>query len=99
MILNCEDPRSVDVALQAIAGANDTLPRAPLLDCNAESLIQRRLIERSLPDESYELALPLYTRALAFLRSDSGHKISEIKTTKARKLEIQLQNMQVETEE
>ncbi|KAF8752469.1 hypothetical protein RHS01_07698 [Rhizoctonia solani] len=32
MITNCEVPRSVDVALQAIAGANKRLPREPLED-------------------------------------------------------------------
>ncbi|KAG9126681.1 hypothetical protein FRC07_002410 [Ceratobasidium sp. 392] len=43
MVTNCEDSRSVDIALQALAGAYDDLPQVPLEQCRALSLIFSRL--------------------------------------------------------
>ncbi|QRV72333.1 hypothetical protein RhiJN_00347 [Ceratobasidium sp. AG-Ba] len=43
MIKNCEDSRSVEVALQAIGNARHELPPKPLLDCNALALVSARL--------------------------------------------------------
>lgn len=43
MISNCKDPQSVDLALQALAGATLHLPRASLWDCNAIQHVAQRL--------------------------------------------------------
>ncbi|QRV79734.1 transmembrane protein [Ceratobasidium sp. AG-Ba] len=43
IITNCEDSRSVDVALQAIAGAGHELPYEPLAQCSARDLIIQRI--------------------------------------------------------
>ncbi|QRV96300.1 hypothetical protein RhiJN_24318 [Ceratobasidium sp. AG-Ba] len=43
MIVNCEDSRSVDLALQAIAGARHELPQTTLADARALELIDTRL--------------------------------------------------------
>ncbi|KAG9121638.1 hypothetical protein FRC07_002335 [Ceratobasidium sp. 392] len=43
LIVNYEDTKSADIALQAIAGANHKLPLEPLSECGAHSLIQQRL--------------------------------------------------------
>lgn len=69
LIKNCEVPRSVDVALQAIAGAHHDLPREALKECNAALLVCRRLATSHLCAGNYELVTALYTRALVFLRA------------------------------
>ncbi|KAG8790028.1 hypothetical protein FRC12_012884 [Ceratobasidium sp. 428] len=43
LIANCEDSRSVDTALQAMAGANENLPIEPLAECRALELVLSRL--------------------------------------------------------
>ncbi|QRV94414.1 hypothetical protein RhiJN_22432 [Ceratobasidium sp. AG-Ba] len=43
MIVNCEDSRSVDVALQAISAARTTMPLTPLDECDAISRIDGKL--------------------------------------------------------
>jgi hypothetical protein len=43
LIVNCKDSRSVDLALQAISGATNTLPQVPLMDCGALMLVCQRL--------------------------------------------------------
>ncbi|KAG8723576.1 hypothetical protein FRC09_002722 [Ceratobasidium sp. 395] len=43
LITNCEDSRSVDIALQAIAGARTELPHASLAQCNSIYLAGSRL--------------------------------------------------------
>ncbi|KAF8598464.1 hypothetical protein BDV93DRAFT_609819 [Ceratobasidium sp. AG-I] len=70
LIVNCEVPSSVDVALQALAGATETLPKELLEKCDAAMLICRRLTASSSYVGDYKLSISLYTRALAFLRSE-----------------------------
>ncbi|KAG9099479.1 hypothetical protein FRC07_010521, partial [Ceratobasidium sp. 392] len=43
IITNCDDSRSVDIALQALAGAPDGLPHAPLEQCDTAALFLSRL--------------------------------------------------------
>ncbi|KAG9125580.1 hypothetical protein FRC07_007013 [Ceratobasidium sp. 392] len=43
MLTNCEDSRSVDIVLQALAGAHDGLPHAPLEQCKTTTLVLSRL--------------------------------------------------------
>ncbi|KAG9084834.1 hypothetical protein FRC06_003877, partial [Ceratobasidium sp. 370] len=43
LISNCEDSRSVDTTLQAIAGADHNLPYQPLKDCEVFSRVSTRL--------------------------------------------------------
>ncbi|KAG9096330.1 hypothetical protein FS749_008715 [Ceratobasidium sp. UAMH 11750] len=43
VISNCENSNSVDTALQAIAGADHSLPCEPLWNCNAAGLVKQRL--------------------------------------------------------
>ncbi|KAG8793668.1 hypothetical protein FRC12_002072 [Ceratobasidium sp. 428] len=52
MIMNCEDSRSVDVALQAIGGAHNDLPYAPLAQCGALNLALSRLNSSALPNHA-----------------------------------------------
>ncbi|EUC54423.1 transmembrane protein, putative, partial [Rhizoctonia solani AG-3 Rhs1AP] len=70
MITNCEVPRSVDVTLQAIAGANKQLPREPLERCNAALVISRRLGSGDLYTKAETKLVSLYIRALFVLGSD-----------------------------
>jgi hypothetical protein len=44
MIVNCEDSRSVDTALQAIAGGSEKLPQGPLGESGATQLVAHRLV-------------------------------------------------------
>ncbi|KAF8669620.1 hypothetical protein RHS04_08826 [Rhizoctonia solani] len=79
MITNCEVPRSVDVALQAIAGANKRLPREPLEECKAALVISRRLGSGDLYSRAGTRLVSLYIRALFVLGSnaesmDDSHK-------------------------
>ncbi|KAG8752586.1 hypothetical protein FRC11_008222, partial [Ceratobasidium sp. 423] len=71
VVRNCEVPSSVDIALQAIAGANRDLPRQPLEACKAALLISRRLASGRLYKESAtdRQRIDLYVRALSFLGS------------------------------
>ncbi|KAG9076887.1 hypothetical protein FRC06_009235, partial [Ceratobasidium sp. 370] len=43
LIATCEDSRSVDTALQAIAGAHSDLPHGPLVECGTLDLVRPRL--------------------------------------------------------
>ncbi|KAH7332940.1 hypothetical protein B0J17DRAFT_721743 [Rhizoctonia solani] len=43
MIQNCQTPRSVDIALQSLAGATQGLHRVPLVQSDAWTLVKRRL--------------------------------------------------------
>lgn len=43
MITNCEDSKSVDIALQALAGAGLDLPCESFWECGATELVARRL--------------------------------------------------------
>ena len=70
LIVNCEVPSSVDMALQAIAGATESLPKQLLKECDAAMLICRRLTASSSYVGNYERTISLYTRALAFLQSE-----------------------------
>ncbi|CAE6434554.1 unnamed protein product [Rhizoctonia solani] len=70
MIANCEVPHSVDIALQAIAGANKQLPRKPLEQCNAALVISRRLGSGDLYTKAGTKLVSRYIRALFVLGSD-----------------------------
>ncbi|CAE6391015.1 unnamed protein product [Rhizoctonia solani] len=80
LIETCEDPRSVDIALQAIAGAEETLPLEPLKECNAPLMISRRLTAGSAHTKTSEFkqVFQLYARALSCFQS-SGASASEAK--------------------
>lgn len=60
----------MDTALQAIAGATESLPKQLLKECDAAMLICRRLTASSSYVGNYRRAISLYTRALAFLQSE-----------------------------
>ncbi|CAE6421870.1 unnamed protein product, partial [Rhizoctonia solani] len=65
MIETCETPRSVDVALQSLAAAEEGLPGDTLQKCNAWTMIKRRFesIDRSEQSEQTRAA-DLYKRGL-----------------------------------
>ncbi|KAG8789306.1 hypothetical protein FRC12_013660 [Ceratobasidium sp. 428] len=77
LIVNYEDPRSADIALQAIAGANSKLPYEPLGSCRAGPLIDQKLrscFSARITNQTLQLkdialleAASLYTRALSRL--------------------------------
>ncbi|CAE7071623.1 unnamed protein product, partial [Rhizoctonia solani] len=68
LIQNCETPSSVDIALQAIAGASSRIPLEPLESCQATLRILQRLVS-SNPDNATKADTKLYSRALAVLGS------------------------------
>lgn len=67
LIEKCEDPRAVDVALQAIAGAGDTLPLDLLVKCEADKMMCQRLVARSTYHGNYETNTELYARAFTIM--------------------------------
>lgn len=89
LMTNSQDIRSVDVALQAIAGANNCLPAKPLIECGAHSLVSQRFRNCfiSHPQSGFSfLSNPglvdvasLYGRALAYFMAD-GRYASEVET-------------------
>ncbi|KAG8789791.1 hypothetical protein FRC12_013214 [Ceratobasidium sp. 428] len=68
LIANCENSRSVDIALQAIAGADDSLPGKPLAECRALKLVLIRL-ETCTKSDSISSAALQYYRASGVLAS------------------------------
>lgn len=80
MISNCEDSSSVDLALQALAGADpQLLPRRQLWECDAIQLVcqrlaatQKALLNRLAGNQQSKQGTPLdaaslYARSLSFL--------------------------------
>ncbi|CAE6384385.1 unnamed protein product [Rhizoctonia solani] len=96
IIRNCEVPSSVDIALQAIAGANRELPRQPLGACKAALLISRRLVSGRLYKESAKdrQRISLYVRALSFLGSDSVSKQLDPSEPKTDGAEVMIWDLQ-----
>ncbi|CUA75555.1 Phenylalanine--tRNA ligase beta subunit [Rhizoctonia solani] len=64
MIVNCETPRSVDVALQSLAGAEEGLPRTMLERCDAWTLIRQRAESIHPTAGNADRVNSLYKRAL-----------------------------------
>ncbi|KAG8790213.1 hypothetical protein FRC12_012503 [Ceratobasidium sp. 428] len=60
LIANCENSRSVDIALQAISGADNHLPGAPLAECRALKLVLLRLEACIKFDDTSSAALRYY---------------------------------------
>ncbi|KAG8736519.1 hypothetical protein FRC10_009218 [Ceratobasidium sp. 414] len=87
LISNCEDSRSVDTALQAIAGANHNLPHQPLKDCGVFGLVSTRLdayIERdtkskkyTVKDASQLLIALIYCRTYSILMFGATHQANK----------------------
>ncbi|EUC58672.1 transmembrane protein, putative [Rhizoctonia solani AG-3 Rhs1AP] len=80
LIKTSRNHASVDTALQAIAGADNSLPRQPLLQCGAISLITTRLKvlgDDCAKDQTRAYIRGLYIRALRFLESPIPSKQSE----------------------
>ncbi|KAG9121614.1 hypothetical protein FRC07_002363, partial [Ceratobasidium sp. 392] len=83
LLANSQDTRSVDTALQAIAGADYRLPTKPLLNCGAHALLAQRFRSCfiSHPQSGFSfLTNPnsadiasLYGRALEFFMKDRKH--------------------------
>ncbi|CAE7205057.1 unnamed protein product, partial [Rhizoctonia solani] len=83
LMTNSQDMRSIDMALQSIAGADRRLPLKPLLECGAHHLLAQRFRNCFLshPQSGFSyLSNPglldgasLYGRALAFFMSDPAY--------------------------
>ncbi|KAG8742067.1 hypothetical protein FRC10_002050 [Ceratobasidium sp. 414] len=83
LLANSQDTRSVDTALQAIAGADYRLPTKPLLDCGAHTLLSQRFrgCFISHPHSGFSFltnpssadVASLYGRALEFFMKDRKH--------------------------
>ncbi|CAE6446612.1 unnamed protein product [Rhizoctonia solani] len=101
VIRNCEVPSSVDIALQAIAGANRDLPRQPLEACKAALLISRRLVSSRLYKESAtdidRQRIDLYVRALSFLGSPSTSRNTASRSS-TNEAEVMIWDLQSENE-
>ncbi|CAE6468461.1 unnamed protein product [Rhizoctonia solani] len=77
VIANCQEPASVDLALQAIADVDPRLAREPLEKCNAATAIARRLGSssfHSVPDRHRQLN---YIHALAFFGNQAPATIDD----------------------
>ncbi|KAG9093826.1 hypothetical protein FRC06_011366, partial [Ceratobasidium sp. 370] len=74
LISNCEDSRSVDEALQAIAGAHRDLPHAPLVECQALNLVLARLDACNKEGRLLPLAVK-YFQTLAVLMSRFTYEV------------------------
>ncbi|EUC58235.1 transmembrane protein, putative [Rhizoctonia solani AG-3 Rhs1AP] len=82
LMTNSQDMRSIDIALQSIAGADRRLPVKPLFDCGAHHLLVQRFRNCFLshPQSGFSYlsnpglldAASLYGRALEFFMSDPG---------------------------
>ncbi|KAG9089379.1 hypothetical protein FRC06_001574 [Ceratobasidium sp. 370] len=78
LIANYEDIRSMDIALQVIAGADIHLPTQPLVECGAPDLLVQRLetcyatLQRTgkqyLKDDNLVEAAALYGRAIGVMK-------------------------------
>ncbi|KAG8736289.1 hypothetical protein FRC11_002732, partial [Ceratobasidium sp. 423] len=64
MVVNCETPRSVDVALQSLAAGDEKVSPVMLERCDAWTLIRRRLESVDANEEQAEAVSSLYKRAL-----------------------------------
>ncbi|CAE6420907.1 unnamed protein product [Rhizoctonia solani] len=83
LMANSQDMRSIDTALQSIAGADRRLPIKPLLDCGAHHLVVQRFRNCFLshPQSGFSYlsnpvlldAASLYGRALEFFMSDPNY--------------------------
>lgn len=83
LLANSKDTRSVDLALQAIAGADYRLPTKPLLHCGAHTLLAQRFrgCFISHPQSGFSFltnsssadVASLYGRALEFFMRDKMH--------------------------
>ncbi|CAE6469769.1 unnamed protein product, partial [Rhizoctonia solani] len=72
LVTSCEAPSAIDAALQAIAGANARIYRAPLEACNAALEISKRLVSGNIYKSTDRHVVSLYVRALSFLGSQDG---------------------------
>ncbi|CAE6450993.1 unnamed protein product [Rhizoctonia solani] len=99
LIQNCEVPSSVDIALQAIAGANRNLPRQPLEACGAALFISRRLALGRLYKKSTtdRQRIDLYIRALSFLGSPSPSRDNKMGSN-TDEIEVMIWDLQFENE-
>ncbi|CAE6409087.1 unnamed protein product [Rhizoctonia solani] len=76
LVTSCEAPSAIDAALQAIAGANAAIYRAPLETCNAALEISKRLVSGSIYNLSDRHVVSLYVRALSFLGAKDSQATS-----------------------
>ncbi|KAG8759785.1 hypothetical protein FRC11_001420, partial [Ceratobasidium sp. 423] len=64
MIVNCEAPRSVDVALQSLAAGDEKISPTMLERCDAWTLVRQRLESVENSEEQAEAVCSIYKRAL-----------------------------------
>ncbi|KAJ1299810.1 hypothetical protein OPQ81_000709 [Rhizoctonia solani] len=97
IIQHCENPSAVDIALQAIAGASQGIPKPPLLSCQATDQIIRRIVSHSTDDKE-KPTNDLYTRGLAFLGLKSGLNPIEGKQRAAGDIEVMVWDLKSKNE-
>ncbi|KAJ1302240.1 hypothetical protein OPQ81_001061 [Rhizoctonia solani] len=100
LIETCEDPRSVDLALQAIAGADETLPLDPLKACNAPLMISRRLTAGSVHTKTsdFKHVFQLYARALSCFQPSANTTDAKPRSCDPEELWIKVRKLQNSTE-
>ncbi|CAE6423056.1 unnamed protein product [Rhizoctonia solani] len=100
LISTSEDPKSTDIALQAIAGADpDDAGRQLLKESEADKMILRRLIDLEPGSRNYDTLLGLYTRALAvFQPSPADTAPKNEPCTSSREKAIPFPNVEVQNE-
>jgi hypothetical protein len=87
LIVNCEDSRSIDTALQAIAGATHELPQEPLVECGVGTMLLQRLDSHTqwdqtsrqyrLRDSSLLPSVLKHLRAYILLVSGNTHSVAQ----------------------
>ncbi|CAE6454928.1 unnamed protein product [Rhizoctonia solani] len=78
LIKTSQDPKSIDTALQAIAGANPNDEHRQLLkESGADTMILRRLIGLDSYSTNYDKLLDLYTRARLFFQPPTTASVSQ----------------------
>jgi hypothetical protein len=85
LIENCENPDSVSIALQAIAGASSKHPLEPLTQCNAALKILQKMVSSYSEDR---LETQRYTRALKFLAHGDSSNQAGYDNNNAGELEV-----------
>ncbi|EUC55183.1 transmembrane protein, putative, partial [Rhizoctonia solani AG-3 Rhs1AP] len=95
LIETCEDPRSVDIALQAIAGAEETLPLEPLKECNAPLMISRRLTAGKCAYQDSSGASASEAKPRSCDPEELWIKVRKLQNSTERELDVHLTNQEL----
>ncbi|KAG8737274.1 hypothetical protein FRC11_002134, partial [Ceratobasidium sp. 423] len=98
LIENCETPSSVEIALQAIAGASPRIPRKPLEDCQASMKILQHLVSSTSHSGTTPEHLSLYARAYEFLGTTAQRDTNALGAEVKGEFEVMIWELQSKNE-